>query len=328
MNFKDFLIESEKIMELLEEGISYDALMKKIPSNRNRYFLKKRQDEGKSGSVLKIVDWNEKENYIRLIFHTIPTYDKVVKIVSSTATGKMYKSDHYEVIIQFDFVKEFLGTKKEFENLNFKEKVNKFRKFLKETKLRVQSNDMSFYWQGAFENLDNADATVYPFPKQKTKGKQIWSMKHKNRKYALYLSKHLVEVLSTLPFLITKIVKMIDGKSEETPNEIKKFKEKKKIDKIEKEIKIPSIKVSKSKKKNETMLEAIKRLAPVFNIVKNKKDWKLAIDTVVTGINDDKASEIEEAIQLFTGSVPYVTKIKEGTYKVQAVGYYESIGDI
>lgn len=94
MNFKEFLMTEEQeitnFLQYLTEGTgkSLEDLLTKIPSERNRYFLKERQEKGKSGSVLKFVIWNEKEDYIRLVYHTVPTYDKQVKIISSTKTGK------------------------------------------------------------------------------------------------------------------------------------------------------------------------------------------------------------------------------------------------
>lgn len=343
MNFKSFLItelqEFNDLYNIIFEGTgkTLEELLKVIPSDRNRYFLKKRQEDGNSGSFLQFVDWNEKNDYIRLIYHVVPTYEKIIKIISSTKTGNEYISDHYECILELEDTKKFLGLKDEFLKLSSKEQEKLFRKYINETTLKVHSNSLDFYWQGTWENLDREGISVYHFPSMKPKGKQIWSIRHKNEKYALYLGKHILEVLGTLKFLVSKIVKMIRG--DEFPPVPQKpipvsippkpeTKPGKKIRPIPSNQTVDLSTIPKVPAPTNVNIhqEVSARLMPAFNLVRNKKDWKLPIDKTIEA--DQKTiDDVEEAIQYFTGSPPEIKKIGKNLYKVKAAGYYESMGD-
>lgn len=341
-NFKQYLLEEIDAVQFLEflaegTGLSLDELKRLIPSDRNRKFLKIRRKEGHTGSFIQEVIWNEKKNHIRLIYHIKPTYETPVKIVSSTKTGAIYESDHYEVIFELQDTKEFLGNKKDFLKLSFKEQVETFRNYLTTTKIKVHSNDMSFYWQGAWENLSKKEYSVYPFPADRPFGKQKWSVRHKGKPNAIYITKHLLEAIETVPFLVSKIVKMIRG--EEIPPVPQKpipvpippkpeIKPEKKIRPIpsNQTVDLSAITKVPAPKNVNIHREVSARLMPAFNLVRNKKDWKLPIDKTIEA--DQKTiDDVEEAIQYFTGSPPEIKKIGKNLYKVKAAGYYKSMGD-
>lgn len=345
MNFKEFLlnenIEISIFFQILLEstGKTFDELKNKIPSLRNRYFYDLRKKEGKTGSFLQYVIWNEKDDYFRIVYHVVPTYSKQVKIISSTKTGKEYISDHYEVILEFQDTKEYLGSIKDFLKLSFKEQEKLFRRYVNETKIKVHSNSPDFLYQGAFENLDREGVSVYPFPSEVPKGKQIWASRH-NGAGKLHLSKHLIEVLQTVHFLIFKILKLIKieyGKSEpETPKEKQPIKSIPKQPEQETKIKKPKEEPSNQDVDLSTIAkvpaptstihqEISKELAPYFNLVKNKKDWKLPIDTVIEA-DKETIQKVSDAIEYFAGSIPEIKKLEKGKYSVKAVGYYKSIG--
>jgi len=330
MTFKQYI-------QFINEGTGFtiNDLKTWVPSWRNRYFYDIRKREGNTGSFLKYIDWNEKQNYIRLIYHIIPTYNKKIKIVSSTKSGKIYESDHYECILELEDVNQIIGTKEDFLSLKPKEQEKSFREFINKTTIKVQGNDKSWFFQGVWENLHNALKSVYPFPEE-FKGKQIWAKRH-NRINQPYLTKHLIEVIGTVPFLISKICKMIREESEEVQ------KIKKPITPVKPEQLSSKVKKSKEEPSNQTVdLSAITkvpaprnvnihqevsaRLMPAFNLVRNKKDWKLPIDKTIEA--DQKTiDDVEEAIQYFTGSPPEIKKIGKNLYKVKAAGYYKSMGD-
>lgn len=62
-----------------------------------------------------------------------------------------------------------------------------------------------------------------------------------------------------------------------------------------------------------------------FTKVQNEKNWKLPIDKALA-LTDDEKSVMYEAIIFYTGSVPDFVKLKDGRYRVQAVGYYAAVG--
>lgn len=341
-DFKQYLLEEIDAIQFLEflaegTGLSLDELKRLIPSDRNRKFLKIRREKGHTGSFIQEVIWNEKKNHIRLIYHIKPTYGTPVKIISSTKTGAIYESDHYEVIFELQDTKEFLGNRKDFLKLSFKEQVETFRNYLTTTKIKVHSNDMSFYWQGAWENLSKKEYSVYPFPADRPYGKQIWSRRHKGKPNAIYITKHLLEAIETVPFLVSKIVKMIRG--EEIPPVSQKpipvpippkpeTKPEKKIRPIpsNQTVDLSAITKVPAPKNVNIHREVSARLMPAFNLVRNKKDWKLPIDKTIEA--DQKTiDDVEEAIQYFTGSPPEIKKIGKNLYKVKAAGYYKSMGD-
>ena len=325
MRFKDFLLYEGT-------GFSINELKTWVPSWRNRYFYDLRKKEGHTGSFLQFIDWNEKQNYIRLIYHIIPTYNKKVKIVSSTKTGNVYKSDHYECILELEDVNQIIGDKKYFLSLKPKEQEKTLRNFINNTTIKVQSNDMSFTFQGAWENLSNALKSVYSFPIGIPRGKQIWSIRHKGEKNALYITKHLIEVIGTVPFLISKICKMI-REEDYIPSKTKKKKiTTKKIYKPKEppsnlSVDLSTIPKIPSPKNINLHQEIAARLKPFFNLVKNKTDWKKPIDKTLKA--DEKTIQgISEAIEYFTGSIPNIKKIGKNLYRIQAVGYYNSMGTL
>lgn len=341
-DFKQYLLEEIDAVQFLEflaegTGLSLDELKRLIPSDRNRKFLKIRREEGHTGSFIQEVIWNEKKNHIRLIYHTKPTYETPVKIVSSTKTGAIYESDHYEVIFELQDTKEFLGNKEDFLKLSSKEQVESFRNYLTTTKIKVHSNGLDFYWQGAWENLSKKEYSVYPFPADRPFGKQKWSVRHKGKPNAIYITKHILESIETVPFLVSKIVKMIRG--DEFPPVPQKpipvpippkpeTKPEKKIRPIPSNQTVDLSTIPKVPAPTNVNIhqEVSARLMPAFNLVRNKKDWKLPIDKTIEA--DQKTiDDVEEAIQYFTGSPPEIKKIGKNLYKVKAAGYYESMGD-
>ncbi len=81
---------------------------------------------------------------------------------------------------------------------------------LNECEVQIWSNDMSFYWQGAWEGLDRLDAVIYPF--SGIKGKGIWWKKHGLD--GIHLTKHFVEIFQIINFQAPEIAMDIRGEFE------------------------------------------------------------------------------------------------------------------
>jgi len=212
--FKQFLTEEILINTfynyLLEgTGFKLKEFVKDIPSERNKKFFKQRQEIGKTGSFLRDVIWNEKKDVLTLKYRVIPTFDKSVKTVNKNANIKTSKEYYPE--IQFEDVESFLGSKKDFFTvLNKRQQDELFSLLVKDGTVKVHSTDMSWLYQGVWENASELGYSIYPF--KGTKGKGIWSRRHKGESPAVYITKHLIEVINTIPFTKNTIVKKLRDK--------------------------------------------------------------------------------------------------------------------
>jgi len=206
------IIDSEifvygNICELLEgSGFTIDDFKKNATSQLTKKHFKIRQEDGDQGVLLEDTKWNEKDDTLWLQFFVMPTFDKKVPIM--TKKGSEKKDNHYTIEIVFDEVGQILGAKKEFLELSKKDQITKMRKLIKEGETRIWSNDLSFWFQGGYENSDKLDYNIYPFPGPKGKG--IWSKKHKGESPAIYITKHMIEVFQTMPFITDEIVNGIN----------------------------------------------------------------------------------------------------------------------
>lgn len=65
-------------------------------------------------------------------------------------------------------------------------------------------------------------------------------------------------------------------------------------------------------------------LSAAFNLVAPKDNWKMPVDALLERGYDEKL--ICDAVIHFTGSVPTFIKARSGRARVQAAGYYATIG--
>lgn len=212
--FKHFLTEQinlKSFINYLIEGTGFKLkeYVKDIPSKRNEKFYKERLDNGKTGSFLIDVDWDENSDSLTLKYRVVPTFDTKVGTTTKNSTFKTDKEYHVE--IQFEDIDKFLGSKEDFFSvLNKRQQDDLFGILVKDGTVKVHSDDFSWYWQGAWENADQLGYAIYSFTG--TKGKGIWSKRHKGESPAIYITKHLIEVIKTIPFIKNTIVKMLRDK--------------------------------------------------------------------------------------------------------------------
>jgi hypothetical protein len=209
--FKRLIDEHTIVFNCLLEGtgFTYSDYVKQVPSPRNIQFYQLRLKEGKTGSFLRDVVWDEKEDGLILKYEVVPTYKNVIQIVDKN--GKKSKDDKYLIEIMFEDIEKNLGKKSEFLELKRKEQIDLFRLMMKKGTIKVNSNDYSWLYQGAFENASKLGYSIYPF--KGVKGKGIWSRKHRGESPAVYVTKHIVEVMKTIPFIVNEIIKKINDSS-------------------------------------------------------------------------------------------------------------------
>jgi len=206
--FKEFLISEANLLQALLEGtgLVFSDYVDVVPSQKNIEFYKLRQEGGKTGSFLKEVVWDEDNNGLLLRYEVTPTYENKVKIVNKQ--GKQSSGSKYIIEVLFEDVDDYLGNKKEFLTMKKKDQIAKFRQMMRKATIRIWSNDASHWWQGSFEQADKYGYAIYKFPGPKGKG--IWARRHIGRTSGIYGTKHLIEVMKTIPFLATKIINMLN----------------------------------------------------------------------------------------------------------------------
>lgn len=195
------------IYQLLEgSGFNIADLRKNAVSNiTKKYYKLRHSDEGHQGSTLESVIWDQSLDSLLLQFFIIPTYKQKVKTVD--INGNQKTDNHYEVEIMFEEISKWLGTKKEFLNLQPKEQISKIREMIKKGEVKIHSNDMSWRFQGGESNAADLGYEIYDF--KGPKGKGIWSKRHMGENPAIYITKHILEVLTVIPFIPQEILKMI-----------------------------------------------------------------------------------------------------------------------
>lgn len=208
MNFKEYYNFVQYIVE--GTGFTLQDLKQQVPSDRNKHFLKDREENGTPGSFLTDVDWNEKKDYLTLFFDVNPTYEKQVKIISPK--GKFNTSNNYLVRLQVEDINKHLGSIKDFMGLKPKEQIDLLKLMIKTATFKVGSDDMSWIYQGTWDVADKLGYAIDKFPKGIPRGKGIWSKKHKGEYPAIYATKHILEACKVIPFIVDKISKLIREK--------------------------------------------------------------------------------------------------------------------
>jgi hypothetical protein len=176
------------------EGIPLKNIVKDVSSDRNKKFFAIRKKDGNTGSIIKKLNWNNKAGHITLKYDVVATFD----------------GGPYKIEIMLEDANKYLGNRKEFLALTNKEQVARFRKLTQKTTIKIHSNDPSFIWQGVWERAIKGNYNIKPLPSKNKFGKDIWKERHGNQDQ--FLTKHLMEAIQTIPFLTTKLVKMIKDK--------------------------------------------------------------------------------------------------------------------
>lgn len=207
MKFKDYYNETlQSIIDTLMLEFTVNDFNKIVPSKRNRDWLKKRQEEGITGSFLKDVIW--KGNSITLKYDTKPTPTKPIQKISKA--GNKSGTKIYKIEIKFVKVKEYMGTQKDFIVQSKGEQIVRVRNMIRSATVKVHSNAPDFLFQGSWMRGVENNYNIYPMPAKRNKDKGIW--KGRNGGKNEYITKHLLEVVRTIPFVADKIAKSIREK--------------------------------------------------------------------------------------------------------------------
>ena len=189
------------------EGFQIDDLLQNAESQRNKKFYGLRKSEGETGSFLKSATYNVNKNTLLLTFWITPTYSKIVR--AFTTSGQEIKTDHYVVKLQFEDIDYNIGKKGELFDLDYKDQQQFIYSLINEGTIKFWASDPSFIFQGLWENADKLGFSIFPYTG--IKGKGIWSKRHMGEFPAIYLTKHLIEVLEIVKqkFIVSDILKLL-----------------------------------------------------------------------------------------------------------------------
>jgi len=207
MKFVDYYNENlQSILDILLLEFTVADFSKSVPSDRNREWLKKRKEEGITGSYLEDVIWNGTS--ILLKYKTNPTPTLPIKKISKA--GDESNTKIYTIEIMFEKVIDYLGTKKDYIVQTKGEQIVRVRSMIRGAKVKVHSNAPDYLFQGSWMRGVENDYNIYPMPGKRNKDKGIWKARHGNKDE--YITKHLLEIVRTIPFIADKIAQTIREK--------------------------------------------------------------------------------------------------------------------
>jgi len=139
---------------------------------------------------------NNERNYLQLEFLADSTFGGV----SSAPRRKRQKTQlptQYTLAIRFKGIKGFLPPN--WERTNPKEKVKVLKNITDNCDVKFYSSGSDFFFQGAWEELDKRDLSIYQFPGPRGDG--IWKGRHEASggvSNGVYLTKHLSQLIDEL----------------------------------------------------------------------------------------------------------------------------------
>ena len=205
MKFKDYYNETlEALVYILEYTVK--DFNKIVPSKRNRDWLKKRRDSGKTGSFLEDVLWNVSKDTLLLKYRQIPT--PTIPILKVSKKGNKSNTKIYNMEIQFIDVSKYLGNMKDYLIQTKGEQIVRSRDMIRKATVKVHSNAPDFLFQGSWRHAFDNNYNIYSIPTMKDTG--VWKKRHENKNE--YITKGLLEIIQTIPFNADKIAELIRDK--------------------------------------------------------------------------------------------------------------------
>jgi len=160
-----------------------------------------------SGMELIGVEWDLTKDCVTLEFAAEPTENTGQQTDNH---GRMTTTNLYEILIRFLNVSSALGDPQSYSQTQNKRTL--VTQMLRNCPIQVHSDDASFYYQGAWEDLARENGTVFPF--QGTPGNGIWRSYHAAsgnlRRSNVRITKHIQQALDMLSSLTDKISQQLE----------------------------------------------------------------------------------------------------------------------
>lgn len=194
-------------MELLLEA-TLDTLTQTAISNLTKKHLDKREEKGDSRIDLASATWHTGKDFLELVFYAKSSFGSTQYIAADNISNNT-PNGYYTVVVRLYNVSsqspDFQPA--DFEMLEHSKMQQIIKNVLHNCDAKFYSDDMSFYWQGCWEDLYKSDMSIYKFTGQKGKG--IWRNIHNSSGGLsdpnVRLTKHIAQVIRDIDSYITKI---------------------------------------------------------------------------------------------------------------------------
>ena len=194
-------------MELLLEA-TLDTLTQTAVSNLTQKHLNKRETEGESRIDVAKSTWYQNKNFYEAIFYAKSSFGSTQYIAASNI-GNNTPNGYYTVVIRFyncnSQSPDFLPS--DFETLQHSKLQEILRNVVHNCDAKFYSDDMSFYFQGVWEDLYDSDMSIYKFTGKKGKGQ--WRDIHASSggltNPKVRLTKHIAQIIRDIDQYIPQL---------------------------------------------------------------------------------------------------------------------------
>jgi len=151
--------------------------------------------------------YNPERNYIQLDFAANATFGGTSR-APRQKRGRGQSANQYTLSVRFYDVKGLLPPS--WGKANQRARVNALETIMDQCDVKFYSSDDSFFYQGAWEQLDSMGLSIYQFPGPRGKG--IWKDIHRGSgglSGGAYLTKHLSQLIDELDEFLPIIAKAL-----------------------------------------------------------------------------------------------------------------------
>lgn len=185
-----------------------DTLTQSAISNFTKKHLNKRETEGESQIDLASATWHTRKDFLELVFYAKSSFGDTQYIAADNISNNT-PNGYYTVVVRFYKVSlqspDFQPS--DFDTLTHSKLREIITNVVHNCDAKFYSDDMSFYWQGVWEDLYNNNMSIFKFTGKKGKG--VWRDIHAASgglaNPQIRLTKHIAQVVRDIDTYITKI---------------------------------------------------------------------------------------------------------------------------
>ena len=191
------LISEKTISDLYKSGSLVSGITQKA--------LTKRLNSGDSRIELHSATVNIKKKFIELIFYVASTSGNTECIAATDLPQP--KNGYYTVVVRFYDTDKYIT--KNYQSLPVGTQSQLLQQVFNFCDVRFYSDDLSYYYQGIWEDNEKEDLAIYKFPGESGNG--IWHSRHAasggTSDTNSRLTKHIAQVVQELTSMIPEIIK-------------------------------------------------------------------------------------------------------------------------
>lgn len=190
---------------ILEKTISDLYKSGSLVSGLTQKALTKRINSGNSGIELDSVTINIKKKFMELVFYVESTTGNTEFIAATDL--KQPKDGYYTVAVRFYDIDKYIT--KNYTSLPVGTQSQLLQQVFNFCDVKFYSDDLSYYYQGIWEDNEREDLAIYKFPGPAGSG--VWHNRHAvsggTSDTNSRLTKHIAQVVQELNSMIPEIIK-------------------------------------------------------------------------------------------------------------------------